>query len=304
MSERWGRRLSGAVMAMAVVTACASSPVPGTATMTPSASTSSTAPSTSVPSTSPPTPAPTSEPPTSPRTSAQPSATVEEPRTGSETPGLEAGTAADALVPFFAAVDEIDGRLGVAAAAINAEMNDERVTFDQQTIDTVDAAAPWPAAHAIPAGLDPATEQAVLLVYSDLASRFGSLRGGDCLQVGTVPRSSLNPECFARGHIAKVRLAGDVHAARAAAASSVFVAASPDSSAAAEVLLRVEYINKANMGCGTMGGYIATEPIPVDWSSEPSGDPTLPPTDGTVNGVRFHAGYADPAGWTIELLAC
>lgn len=304
MPVRWGRRLSGAVMVMAVVTACAGANVPGTATMTPSPSTSSTAPSTSAPPTSPPTSAPTSAPPTSPPTSEPPSTTVEEPLTGSETPGQRAGTAADALVPFFAAVDEIDGRLGVAAAAINAGMSDEYATFDRQTIDTVDAAAPWPAAHAIPAGLDPATEQAVLLVYSDLASRFGSLRGGDCLEVGTVPRSSLNADCFARGHVAKVRMPGDVDAARAVAESSAFVAMSPDSQAAAEVLLRVEYINKANMGCGTMGGYIATEPIPVEWSGEPSGDPTLPPTDGNVNGVLFRASYADPAGWTVELLAC
>jgi len=288
---------------MAVVSACAGSPVPGTATMTPSPSTSSTAPSTSAPPTSAPTSAPTS-PSTSPPTSELPSTTVEEPPTDSETPGPAAGTAADELVPFFAAVDEIDGKLGVAAAAVNAGMSDEYATFDRQTIDTVDAAAPWPAAHAIPAGLDPATEQAVLLVYSDLASRFGSLRGGDCLEVGTVPRSSLNADCFARGHVAKVRMPGDVDAARAVAESSAFVATSPDSPAAAEVLLRVEYINKANMGCDTMGGYIATEPIPVEWSSEPSADPAMPPLDGKVNGVHFRAGYADPAGWTIELLAC
>ncbi len=183
-------------------------------------------------------------------------------------------------------------------------MTDEYTTFDQQTIDTVDAAAPWPAARVIPAGLHPATEQAVLLVYSDLVSRFGSLRGGDCLQLGTVPRSSVNIDCFARGHEAAIRMSDDVDAARAAAESSAFVAPSPDSPAVAEVLLRVEYINKANMGCGTMGGYTATEPISVEWSSEQSADPSVAPTDGQVNGVRFRAGYADSSGWTIELLAC
>lgn len=62
--------------------------------------------------------------------------------------------------------------------------------------------------------------------------------------------------------------------------------------------------HKANTGCGTMGGYIATEPISVDWSTEPSADPTLPPTDGSVNGVRFRADCIEAGGCTAELLAC
>ena len=298
----WSRSI-GTVVVLATLAACAGSPVAGTATLTP---TTPSSPSTSAPSTT------RSTPPTPSSSAAAPSAaTSSDTSTGREPPGSTtaasgpaSGTAAEALAPFFAEVDDIDARLSAAADAINAGLTAEEATFDQQTIDTVDAAAPWAAARAIPAGLDAATEQAVLLVYSNLASRFGALRGGDCLQVGTVPRSTLNADCFVRGHEPKARMAGDIAAARAAAESSPFAAASPDSRAAAEVLLRVEYINKANMGCGTMGGFIATEPLPIEWVTESFGEPELAPTDGRVNGVRFRAVSTASAGWTIELLAC
>lgn len=304
-NHRFTGRFIGTVAILAVMAACAGSPVAGTATPTPTTPSASSAPRTPTVTATPPTATPptaipsTATPPTRSWPTSTPAVTTAPP---SPEPG--SGSAADALVPFFAAVADIDARLSTAAAAVNAGLTDQEATFDQQTIDLVDAAAPWAAAQAIPAGLDPATEQAVLLVYSDLASRFGALRGGDCLQVGTVPRSSLNADCFVRGHEPKARLSADVAAARAIAESSAFTAPSPDSRAAAEVRLRVEYINKANLGCGTMGGFLATGPLPVQWSTEPSGDPQLPPTDGTVNGVRFRATYTGAAGWTVELLAC
>lgn len=311
MKTNGARRFIGAVLGVVVVVAAAAcgaspgTPVPAGA---PAAPTTSASP-TPGPTTSPPAPTrpPTAEstPPTTAGDEAggspngQPDGT-----TDGQGDTATAGTAAQALAPFFAAVDEIDGRLQAAATAVNAGLGEQDVTFDRSTVDLVDAAGPWPAADAIPAGLDPATEQAVLLVYSDLVSRFGALRGGDCLQVGTVPRASLNADCFVRGHAAKVRMPGDVQAAQAAAAASMIGTPDPGSPEAAEVLLRIEYINKANLGCGTMGGYIATDPILVEWANEPSADPTLPPTDGKVNGVRFRAAFDESAGWSIELLAC
>jgi hypothetical protein len=308
MKTRGGRRfIIGAVPGVLLVVAmaaCGASPgtaVPGGSPAAPDTSASLS-------------PGPTSSPPAPTRPSAGESTPPT--TTGDETGGstdmstdgqgdtATAGPAARSLAPFFAAVDEIDGRLDAAAAAVNAGLGDQDATFDRSTIDLVDAAGPGPAADAIPAGLDPATQRAVLLVYSDLVSRFGALRGGDCLQVGTVPRDSLNADCFVRGHAAKVRMPDDVRAAQAAAAASMIGSPDPGSSEAAEVLLRIEYINAANLGCGTMGGYSATDPLPVEWVSEPSGDPTLPPTDGQINGVRFRATFDESAGWNVELLAC
>ena len=307
MKVRGSRRFLGAVLGVLVVVAlaaCGASP----GTPVPAGSPAASAPSAS------PSPGPTTSPPAStlPTTaeSTPPTTGVDEPGGSSDASpdgqpdSATAGSAALALAPFFAAVDEIDGRLKAAAVAVNAGLGEQDATFDRSTIDLVDAAGPWPAADAIPAGLDPATQQAVLLVYSDLVSRFGALRGGDCLQVGTVPRDSLNADCFVRGHAAKIRMPGDVQDAQALAEASLIGTPDPGSREAAEVLLRIEYINKANLGCGTMGGFIATDPILVEWSSEPSGDPTLPPTDGKVNGVRFRATFDETTGWSIELLAC
>ena len=313
MTTRGARPFLAGCLALIVLAGCASTPgtaVPGAPG--PSATAPSASPTTGPNPSTGPTP-PSSAPESAPESASEspgsnPGPTVE-PVPDSETTAAWAappatGSAAEALAPFFTAVTDIDARLQTAAAAVNAGIGDEQVTVDQATVDLVDAAAPWPAAEAVPAGLDPATEQAVLLVYSDLVSRWGALRGGDCLQVGTVPRNSLNADCFVRGHEAKVRMPGDVEAARAAAASSVIGTPDPGSPEAAEVLLRIEYINKANLGCGTMGGYIATDPVLVEWAGEPSGDPTLPPTDGKVNGVRFRAAFDETAGWSIELLAC
>lgn len=312
MFTRGGRGFIGCVALVLVLAACGGSPASDAPTTSPAPSASTSAPpsagTTGVPT------APTRP---SDGESTGPAETTETTAPAGDEPGQEmpedvdrqsepapTGTAAEALVPFFAAVDEIDGRLRTAAEAVNAGLGEDTATFDQSTLDAIDAAVPWPAADAIPSGLDPATEQAVLLVYSDLTSRFGAMAGGDCVQRGTVPRESLGADCFVRGHEAKVRMPGDVRAARAAAAASAVDPPDPSAPESAEVQLRIEYINKANLGCGTVGGFIATDPIPVEWASEPSSDPTLPPTDGKVNGVRFRATYTESDGWAVNLLAC
>ncbi|WP_420122738.1 hypothetical protein [Nakamurella sp.] len=306
-----GHRVLVGCLALILLAGCASAP--GTAVPAPTGppATVSSAPPTTGSTAPPPTGrTPASTPPQTPTPTPEssPGSAAAPVPGGATTPGSQAppatGGAAGALLPFFAAVSDIDARLQTAAAAVNAGIGEQEVTIDRSTVDLVEAAAPWPAADAVPAGLDPATEQAVLLVYSDLVSRYGSLNGDDCLQVGTVPRESLGPDCFLRGHDAKVRLPDDIDAAQAAAAASGITPADPDSAAAAEVRLRLMYINKANLGCGTTGGFRATAPLPVVWASEPSSDPALPPTDGTVGGIRFRAEYDPSAGWIVDLLAC
>ena len=189
----------------------------------------------------------------------------------------------------------------------------DTVTFEQSTIDAVDRAEPTAVAAAIPAGLEPAVEQAVLLVYSDLVSRFAVLRQRSCLYVGTRPRSELDPLCFSQGHAAAERMPGDVDAARAAAeASPPVVVPAPDSRSAAEVRVRVALIDLVNLGCDSGGGFITTKPISVRWYANPKanpGTPEIPPLDGEVAssvdaGVGFWATYAAATGWTIQLNAC
>jgi hypothetical protein len=276
----------------------------------PSVSVTPTPPTPTQPTATPPTRAPTTAPPdgTTPDDASDDPAGPDSGNAGdSEMPAAPAGggDALDALAPFFAAVAQTDQNLRAAAEAVNAGIVGDTVTFDQTTIDAVDRGAPDGVAATIPTGLDPAVEQAVLLVYSDLVSRYGSMRGGDCVYVSTRPRAELNADCFVRGHEASLRTSDDVDAAYAAAAATpVTVVPDPDSRESAEVPLRIEYINKANMGCGTMGGYLAVQTIPIDWVTEDSGAPEIPPTDGHVGGVGFTASYDSGNGWTVDLRAC
>jgi len=210
-----------------------------------------------------------------------------------------------ALAPFFAAVVQTDQNLKAAAEVVNGAIRDGTITIDRATIEAIDRGSPFAVAATIPTGLDPTVERAVLLVYSDVVSRYGAMRGGDCVEVGTRPLADLNADCFVRGHEPSNRMPGDVAAARAAAADAPgTVTLDPAARESAELPLRIEYINKANMGCGTMGGYLATEAIPVVWVTEDSGSPDVPPTDGRVGGIAFTARYDADSGWAVDLRAC
>jgi hypothetical protein len=260
------------------------------------------------PTSTPTTPPPTTEPPDSTPSG---TASVDEPHYGtpaeSETPTEphSGGAALAALAPFFAAVAQTDQNLAAAAEVINAGIANGAITVDRATIEAIDRGSPAAVAATIPTGLDPTVERAVLLVYSDVVSRYGAMRGGDCVEVGTRPLADLNADCFVRGHEPSNRMPGDVAAARAAAADAPgTVTLDPAARESAELPLRIEYINKANMGCGTMGGYLATEAIPVVWVTEDSGSPDVSPTDGRVGGIAFTAKYDAGSGWTVDLRAC
>ncbi len=309
----WTQRGFWLVTAAAMVLASTACGAEDTSTSGQGASVTATSPSVSV------TVTPTTHtPPTGPPISSAPESTATgdasvasgEPHTvtseESETATAPAsgGDALDALAPFFAAAAQTDQNLRAAADTVNAGIGNDTVTFDRATIDAIDRGSPNAVAATIPTGLDPTVEQAVLLVYSDLVSRYGAMRGGDCDQAGARPLADLNDDCFVRGHEAASRTPGDVDAVYvAAAAAPATVTPGPDSRESAEVPLRIEYINKANMGCGTMGGYLATQPIPVEWVTEDSA-PEVPPTDGRVGGIGFTASYNAGSGWTVDLRAC
>jgi len=201
-----------------------------------------------------------------------------------------AASAADDLVPFFAAVAETDRLLRAAADAVNAGFGADTVTVSQATIDAVEQSVPTAVATAIPAGLESAVEPAVLLVYSDLVSRYAALHGDSCLPRRTIPRSELNPRCFTQGHAAAIRLTADVEKARTlAAASQPVVAPAADSRTVAELLLRIAFIDKANQGCDQTGGFLAIDAIRIDWNAEPPPAPDIPPTEGHIGPCAVHA---------------
>jgi len=211
-------------------------------------------------------------------------------------------SAADDLVPFFAAVAETDRLLRAAADAVNASFGADTITVSQATIDAVERSAPTAVATAIPAGLQPAVEQAVLLVYSDLVSRYAAL---SCLPRRSIPRSELNPRCFTQGHAAAIRLTADVDTARTlAAATPPMAAPAADSRTVAELLLRIAYIDERNLGCAQTGGFLAIDAIRIDWIAESPPAPDIPPTVGHIGGIPFRATYNAPAGWTVSIEAC
>ena len=215
---------------------------------------------------------------------------------------MGAASATDGLVPFFAAVAETDRLLRAAADAVNAGFGADTITFSQATIDAVERSAPTAVATAIPAGLQPAVEQAVLLVYSDLVSRYAAL---SCLPRRSIPRSELNPRCFTQGHAAAIRLTADVDTARTlAAATPPMAAPAADSRTVAELLLRIAYIDERNLGCAQTGGFLAIDAIRIDWIAESPPAPDIPPTVGHIGGIPFRATYNAPAGWTVSIEAC
>ena len=187
---------------------------------------------------------------------------------------------------------------------MNAGIGAETVSFDRATRDAIAAASPDAVAATIPAGMGPGLEPAVLLVYSDLVSRYWSLTDHNCLQDDPYPRSELDPRCFAAGHVAADRFDADLAAARAAAAAAPpVVVAAPDSRGAAELAVRKEVIDLANSCAGGGGGYLATHPILVVWKAEPNAGGG-PQWDGRVDDIPFRATYDATTGWKTELNAC
>ena len=225
------------------------------------------------------------------------------PDPGTTPPPADSPTS-DVLAPFFAAADTADAALAAAAAAVNDSYTGDQMTFTQATADLLNQARPSAVAAVIPAGLDPETERAVLLVYSDLESRFAALHGESCVQVGTYTRAELDPHCFTEGHAAVVAMPTDVAAARSTASSaSAFTDAGPHSREAAEVALRVGYVDGNNEGCGSHGGFRATDPIEIVWSGDPSAVDGAASAQGLTNGVGFTVSWAGDT-WSVRYQAC
>ncbi len=216
-------------------------------------------------------------------------------------------SAADALAPFFAAVDRLDDQLHTAAAAINATGPPwERISAD--VAGKVRAADLSPVSGAIPAGLPGDLQQSVILVLSDLASRRMAMESftivAPVLPDDSDAAHQTNAQLLAElqnGHAAAVRFDDDLAATHALAAADPPIAPVPNRSRLrAEVLVLAEYVRVANAGCDARGGAVVTTLPRVTWRSVPE----VPEAEGTVDGIEFNADLRADGTWKVYLFAC
>ena len=183
-------------------------------------------------------------------------------------------SAEDALGDFFAAAREADQEIAAAAEAFNAGFDAEEGTLTaeakQTVIDLDIGRIDW----LIPAGLSIELETAALTVYSDLISRQAALYGA-----GAYLDPYLDPEfaeqnleyvitCLGYGHAANARFDDDLtEAIRQSRLEAPPPSLAPDSAEAGILAVRAQSIVGYNTCCASCGGYIYTEPIPVDWDN-------------------------------------
>jgi hypothetical protein len=230
-------------------------------------------------------------------------------------------TAADDLEAFFVAADELNRRLVAAAAAINDSITGTEIVIDQDAADIVGEAVGGvqEVEDTIPAGLDPALRDAVLLVHSELVSRAAAIAPAGPLLAGTPGPRSLDGmiACLRNGAEAAARFDDDVAALRSLAERSPPVTpAAPESRVAEDLAVRLAQISLVNRGCDSCGGYIYLEPDEVVIYDEPTPDPRAggvlvngfvgdPNADQAGEfGVSFVATFDAETGWLIRFNAC
>ena len=218
-----------------------------------------------------------------------------------------APSAADQLAAFIAAAERADGQLRHAAALVNTGIGAKRLEFTPATFAAIRAIDVQKLGKAVPAGMPESLQTQTLLVYSDLVSRYYSLRSADMADhQQPLNRSEGRGEyilaCLPNGAPAAARFAADLSALRALSASLPrFAVAAPDSRTAAGVAARVEHIRLINGGCLSCGGEVFTKPIAVIWTTASAGAKHL---KGTVAGGDFSADYEPGDGWLVIIRAC
>ena len=225
-------------------------------------------------------------------------------------------SAQDDLAAYFTAAQTVDTRLRAAAAVVNGDIGKTQLTVNRSTTDAIAAADPTGAAQAIPAGPTPDLLLPVMLVQSDLMSRFYALRGFERAINGTsgtvVPLSDQLAQdalsCLGNGTQAAASFAADLAVARATAAKAPPVTvAAPDSRTAADLAVLLQNLVGRNSGCMSCGGERETSLPTITWYATrmPAGFHGHPgPVDGNVNGVDFLANYTLGTGWDIQAYAC
>jgi hypothetical protein len=156
-----------------------------------------------------------------------------------------APTAADDLAASFTAAAKVDARLHAAATLINGDIGQTESDFGADTVAAVKAADPAPAAAKIPAGLKPSLLSAVILVQSDLVSRWYAFRP---VLEGSTGVASQDRErlmtCLEGGARAAARFDADLAAVRSlASAAPPETRAAPASHAAAELAVLLNWVH-------------------------------------------------------------
>lgn len=240
---------------------------------------------------------------------AAPSTTTTQPVTTTTRP-----SAAGDLAGYFASALAIDQKLRAAATAIDAGIAADRLTLTVAARDAIAAADPTAAPRAIPAGLDPGLLLKVLMVQSDLVSRFYALHGYEmpftpATQTVTIPRTDANAgyalDCLGNGTEAAGAFRADLAAARtAAAATPPVTAASADSRAAADLAIWLADLNLRNSGCASCGGQRVTGLGLITWHEIGPKFPSDLDWNGDIAGVPFFARFVPGQGWLVTLEAC
>jgi hypothetical protein len=215
-------------------------------------------------------------------------------------------TAARDLDGFLTLARAADQSLTEAAARINASTTATDITYDDRTVGLLTFAAPSSLARSLPPGMPDQLQQAALLVYSDLVSRWAAMSAGPCPHdAGTHPRSQYDENhCFVEGAAAAARTDGDIAALDHLAGSTPkFTIPAQDSRPAEELAARANSIDLQNLGCANVGGVVVTELIPIVWQTQPSGD-DRGDWQGTVGEIPFRGTYDQARGWVIEIRAC
>lgn len=216
---------------------------------------------------------------------------------GTAVPPADQPDATGVLAPFFSAAATMDDQLHAAADAINGA-GPPWATVTDGVAGSVRAADPAVVARTVPAGLPDDLLRAVILVYSDLASRRAAMQSFALAGTPYETSDALLAE-LGNGHAAATRFDSDLAAAQSLARSAPSVTvAPPDSREAAEVLLLVQYVDGSNAGCDSRGGAVVTELPVITWESDNGGTIGSPPA-----GIHFEATLG-PDGYQVEILAC
>jgi hypothetical protein len=246
----------------------------------------------------------TSSPPT---VAARPSTSTTQ--TTESTTTTTGPSAANDLAAYFAAASAVDANLKAAAAAANGAIGTNQITVSPTTIDTINAANPSAAATKIPPGLPLDVLQRVILVQSDLYSRFYAFRGfvmavAQPGQTEVVPvsdeRATYTLDCLKNGSTPARSFATDLAAAQAAAQVPPVPATDPSSRTAADLAVRLQYVELANSGCMNCGGARFTT-LKVTWYPVNVGGEY---GDGDADTIPFSAHYVPGSGWTVQIDAC
>ncbi len=117
----------------------------------------------------------------------------------------------------------------------------------------------------------------------------------------TDQRATYTLDCLKNGGLPARSFATDLAAARTAAAQAPPIpAADPSSRAAADLAVRLKYVELANSGCMNCGGSRFTS-LTVTWHPIDMGGQLW---DGDVDTIPFSAHYTAGSGWAAQIAAC